>query len=950
MNQPIELIVNHKPRGQKVLTTLLEELSECHSFDISVAFITQSGISCIIEVLTRLERKGIPGRILTSQYLNFTQPHALESLLRFKNIEVKIDVDSHFHSKGYLFYKGDSKYNLLLGSSNMTSSALTTNVELNVGLNALEESDFFLKKYKSDFNEYWDKAISVNTEFIDKYFKIYSSVRFERSKVQGEVLSVAEELSPAYGRVSPNKMQKKALDRIQALRLEGKDRALLISATGTGKTYLSAFDVKRFNPKRILFIVHRRTIALKSLQTFKSLMPERNMELYSGEQRGKADFLFATVQTISKDVVSGKFHPDEFDYLIVDETHRADARTYKLVLDHFSPKFILGMTATPERTDGGDVFKLFDYNIASEIRLHEALEENMLVPFHYFGVSDLEIDGHLIDDHTDFNLLISDERVKHITEKAALYKTDTGQVKGLIFCSRKSEANELADKLNSHNIRAVSLTGESDEKARQFAIEELENGNLDYILSVDIFNEGVDIPSVNQVIMLRPTQSAIVFIQQLGRGLRKSQGKEYLTVIDFIGNYANSYLIPVALYGDSSYNKDNLRKLLVGGSQGLPGSCTIDFDEISQKQIFNSIDQANLSKKRDLKTDYELVQKIIGRKPLMMDFIEHGSRDPYQYVEYSGSLFEFSKSIEIEFGELSPDESELLSSFSKFVNDGKRILDSLIVRILCERSEVSVIDLKTQVESIIKRPVTDKEIDQSIHCVNLHFDIVRHNKQDVSISNKLNVDLFQLREDIICRQTDFVSFISNPVLKEYLADSCNYSIQRFIKAIENSPSEHQGFILYQKYSRRDVLRILGWDKNRNATTIGGYRMSPDRTNCPIFVTYHKAEDIEGSVAYEDEFLSQSRFKWMSRSKRKIDSAELKPIILARTNNLRLPLFVKKDNNEGIDFYYLGDVLPLDGAIEQQYMPSDDGKELPVVKFEFELKPPVEKGLFKYLMG
>jgi hypothetical protein len=247
----------------------------------------------------------------------------------------------------------------------------------------------------------------------------------------------------------------------------------------------------------------------------------------------------------------------------------------------------------------------------------------------------------------------------------------------------------------------------------------------------------------------------------------------------------------------------------------------------------------------------------------------------------------------------------------------------------------------------LSRIVDDSDIITALHCINLNFDIIRYKKQDARISDKLGFELLEFDGGNIIRTEEFHRMLGDQVFSRYLVDSSEYSVLKFKERIQGIQYYGQDFILYEKYTRRDVLRILGWDKNRNATTIGGYRMSPDKTNCPIFVTYHKADDVEGSIAYEDEFISTSVFKWMSRSNRRINSAELEPIINARSNGLRLPLFLKKDDNEGIDFYYLGDVLPVENSIEQQYMPDDNGKKLPVVKFEFELSYPIESALHKY---
>ena len=295
--------------------------------------------------------------------------------------------------------------------------------------------------------------------------------------------------------------------------------------------------------------------------------------------------------------------------------------------------------------DGFDIFKQFDYNIAYEIRLHRALEENMLCPFHYYGITDVSIDDQLLSDKNAFLQLTNEERVKRIIEKAEFYGADDGVIRGLIFCNSNKVSYELSRRFNQKGYKTIALSGENNETERENAIKRLETDNLseklDYIFTVDIFNEGVDIPRVNQIIMLRPTQSAIIFVQQLGRGLRKLFNKEYLTVIDFIGNYNNNYLVPIALYGDTSYNKDHIRKLISNNSSMIPGASTINFDKIAKEQIFKALDNANLQLHRDLKNDYDLLKYKLGRIPMMMDFIEHSSRDPELYANYSRSYFNF---------------------------------------------------------------------------------------------------------------------------------------------------------------------------------------------------------------------------------------------------------------------------------------------------------------------
>src|SRR5690554_2801037 len=391
-----QLLTNKIIPKEKVLSFLLQEFDTCDEFFISVAFVTTSGIAVLLNTLISLEKKGVKGKVLVSQYLNFTQPEALKKLQLFKNIELKISTKDNTHSKGYVIKKNEH-YNLIVGSSNLTSSALTINKEWNLKVSGLNSSGIVekvLKEFKNDF----DKATPVTHEFIAAYQIVYDGERLFREHTK-KGLSSLEKIE-----IIPNSMQEKALKNLFELRLENKTKALIISATGTGKTYLSAFDVKDFNPKKLLFVVHRLNIAEDALATFKNIFKDKKTYgIYSGNRKElEADFIFSTVQTISKEDHLLNFNKDEFVYIIIDESHRSGADSYLRLMNYFTPKFLLGMTATPERTDGNDIFSLFDHNIAYEIRLNRAMEEDMLSEFHYFGITDLIVDNDLIEDVRDF--------------------------------------------------------------------------------------------------------------------------------------------------------------------------------------------------------------------------------------------------------------------------------------------------------------------------------------------------------------------------------------------------------------------------------------------------------------------------------------------------------------------------------------------------------------------
>ncbi len=940
-----QLLVNDKVAGKKVLTTIERELKRCDEFWFSVAFVTTSGLATLMNTLLELEEKGIKGKMLASQYLNFTQPEALRRILQFKNIELRIVTDGDFHSKGYLFKKGEL-FDLIIGSSNLTANALCSNKEWNLKVTATEQSELIVQSVK-EFKEEFEKATIVTKDWLVKYDLFYRSQLEYNRKIQ-------EKLNPAeFQEVKPNLMQREALDNIKHLRKNGKKKALLISATGTGKTYLSAFDVKAFQPRKFLFIVHRQNIAKKAMETYQNLFGETiSMGLYSGNKRElEADFIFSTVQTISKDEHLQQFAKDHFNYIVIDETHRAGASSYQKIMDYFDPEFLLGMTATPERTDGLDVFKLFEYNIAYEIRLHRALDEDMLSPFHYYGVTDLSINGQIIEDKCDFNLLTADERVNRIIETAQIYGCDDGNVRGLIFCSRKEEAHALSEEFNRRNYQTIALTGEDNEDKRADAIRRLESDQkaekLDYIFTVDIFNEGIDIPRINQIIMLRPTQSAIIFVQQLGRGLRKVNNKEYLTVIDFIGNYNNNYLVPIALYGDTSYNKDTLRNLISTGSQLMPGSSTINFDRITKEKIFSAIDTANMQMKKDLVNDYKLLKFKLGRIPSLTDFIEHGSRDPFAYINYSKSYYNFLVDVEDEFeGQISLEAKRLLEFFSGEINNSKRIEETILLELLLEKQRVSVNDFKQVIKEKYDYDLSDQTIQSCV--ANLNFDFVTQNyqKQMLPLSQIYGIRNIHFDGKEFQLDSSFVKHLNQEQFLAQLLDSIQCA-KRSYDAKYKPECFVNGFQLYRKYSRKDVFRILNWDSNPVAQNVGGYIIAPDKSNCPIFVNYHKHDNISSTTKYEDVFLNNQEFQWMSKSKRTLESADVKTIRNYR-DGLRIPLFIKKSNDEGTDFYYMGDVHPIDDSFEQTTLPTDDGKAVSVVKLVFCLNHPVEDHLYEYL--
>ena len=945
-----QLVLNDLSKGEKVLGFILENLSLCKKFRFAVAFVTRSGVACLYQTLKEFSARGGTGEILISSYLNFSDPHAIKTLKNFPGLDIKFVSAPNFHGKTFLF-DFDNFSRVLIGSSNLTQDALGKNTEINVVV-SLKRGSTLYKSIDSSLSYWSHTAEEITAQRLKEYegdWRLAKASAQARSNDYGLSAHKTEGLPV----IHPNAMQTKALAGLNAVRMAGKKKSLIISATGTGKTVLSALDVRRMGAKRMLFVVHRLNIAKKAMSEFRKVFGNtKTMGLYtgSGELNTDADFIFSTVQTINSRRHLANFSPTDFDYVIIDETHRAGAETYKTVLNYFKPSFLLGMTATPERTDGFDIFSLFDHSIAFEIRLQSAMEADLLCPFHYFGIADIEIEDKNNPLYSDFNKLTSNKRIQHIIDALKEYGADDEEPRGLIFCSRIEEAKALADGFNQRGIPSLALSGSDSESFREKAIERLEGigpNKLDYLFTVDIFNEGIDIPSINQIVMLRPTSSAIIFVQQLGRGLRKASGKEYLTVIDFIGNYSNNYLIPMALFGDSSYNKDKLRRLLSVGSGLIPGASSVSFERIAKERIFRSIDSETLDRKRALVDDYKLLKFRIGRAPMMMDFINENARDPYQYAAKAGeSLLKFAIDLDPTVC-VDQNSLKLISYLSKYICNGRRLEDAVILEQVLTEGKANILKIQEMIEKLTSYTPSAQTINSAIHSLNLKYDTEKFGGKMISISEAANLSLLKVEGDEILLDSDLVNICKNSVSKTYFIDLAKCAINKFLTDFK-SEEYFDGFKLKSKYSRRDVFRILGWDKKPVDQNVGGYLRNSSNTICPIFLTYKKSKDIAATINYEDKFINPGHLIYMSKGGRSLSSPEVVVFKNQPKTHIRIPLFVKKSDDEGLDFYYLGELSALPDKFENALMSDSDGAQKSVAKMEFLLNKPVEQSLYKYI--
>ena len=926
--------------GSSIWEQIKHELLTCENYTFAVAFITDSMVSNLKPIFKDLSRRGIKGRILTSTYLYFNQPAVFQELLKIPNIEVKIAEVDGFHQKGYIF-QHQGYQTIIIGSANLTTNALMRNYEWSLRINSLDSGDI-VDQVRSNVELEWKNASNLTNEWITSYSFTYKK-NYKQSLQYQELDSENDTRI-----IKPNQMQKDALEQLRLLREKGKQRGLIISATGTGKTYLGAFDVKSTNPKKMLFLAHREQILEKSKESFSRIIGGKKTDygLYTGNSRNKnAKYVFATVQTLSKSNHLSLFDRDEFDYILIDEVHHAGAETYQKIMNYFQPKFYLGMTATPDRNDDFNVFKLFNYNIAYEIRLPQALEENMLCPFHYVGISDYTFKDNRVNEAIDsynnekgnhkneqkiVEQLSSQERVKYILDQTKYYGYSGDVLHGLIFCSGVAESVSLAKELTRQGSPSKALSGNDSEVKRRSVVKDLEKGIIKYIVTVDIFNEGIDIPCINQVVFLRNTNSNIVYIQQLGRGLRKSKGKEYVEILDFIGNYKNNYIIPVALTDDSSYSKDNARATT--SMEPTIGVSTIYFEQVAKEKIFDSIRQAKFDSMRNLRTVYNEMKKRVGRIPLLQDFIKFNSIDPVilsnKEKNYANFLIKMGEQINI-----SDYENKILSFLDVELLNGKRRHELILLDLLINNSEISMEKFD---EALIKN-----------HCLN-NQEIIESVKRILSLSF-YNENASPSRKDyggkaIVEYNDKNNQYVLNSEIQYSLKKNKDFR-QLWIDGIRTGLSRSQRydsdklFTIGKKYTRKDVMRQSNNITNVTAQNIGGYYFN-DKYGM-IFVTYKKSMNISKSIQYEDRFLSDRILHYYSTNNRKLTSKEVQKFF---TDKYRLLLFVKKsDADDNKDFYYLGTCSYIDSSARQE---NQDGK--PIVSMNLRLDNRVNYHLYHLL--
>ncbi|MCG3659628.1 DEAD/DEAH box helicase [Aliarcobacter butzleri] len=873
---------------------ITELLDNCESFYFNVAFINFSGIQLLLDCFKKLEEKNIKGKILTSTYLNFTQIKALEKIKKFKNIELKIyDCELSnigFHSKSYIFeFKDD--YKILIGSSNITASAFKSNIEWNVKT-ITKKDDIFLKDVLNEFETLWKSSREVNDEFLTSYSNFLNNQNKEFKSFNSN-------------QIKTNFMQEKALEKLENLRKKGENKALIIAATGSGKTYLSAFDVKNFKAKTILFLVHRENILIKAKQSFETILPEINsFGLYTGNKKEQdKNYLFSTIQTMSSNF--SDFSQDFFEYIIIDEAHHVTSPSYKKILEYFNPKFLLGLTATSNRMDGNSIYEVFDENIALDIRLNEALEHNLIVPFHYYGISDIQSIDYENIDLTKIDLLAKllsvNKRVDFIIDKMDFYSNSGNKRKVLGFCVSKEHCNFMSEEFNKKGINSITLTSEDSISKREESIKRLENenDNLEVIFTVDIFNEGIDIPSINMVLFLRPTNSPIVFVQQLGRGLRKYKNKEFLTVLDFIGNHKKAYLIALALVGNKMIDKESI-KLSIENNFADFKNAFISMDEISKNRILEQINKENFNHLKYLKEQYFEVKNILGRIPTLVDFLQFEDViNPLKFIDESKSYIEFLAKAE---NDKKLKELVLNENFIKairFIENElpiKRVYEFVILKYLLNNDFC---------DENIAFKILNKYLDRVDKETIIHsFLYLRQDFLDSAQKNRY-LKLLEFDGKVAKKTKEFKELLENENYKKIFLNSLNFGIYNYEEDFGSSDFEKPFLKLYSKYNMLNIAKLCNFPKIHSSFRGSGFLKYEN--DFFLFINLEK-EKFSKSANYHNAFLSKDVFTYQSKPSHSSDKGDGQRLCENKKFGVKLHIFVRKFvqvDKKTQDFIYLG---------------------------------------------
>lgn len=876
--------------GSKKEPNLNEEMKkEIFSADeicMLVSFIRWSGLRTILDELKRFTESGKKLKVITTSYMGATQPKAIEELAKLQNTQIKISYDTErtrLHAKAYVFKRDSGFTTAYVGSSNMSNAAMTSGLEWNVKMSEKESFDI-ITKINATFETYWNDAIFENYDNSEESRnRLYTALK--KNKTNENDMAFEFDIKPyAY--------QKEILENLQAERkVFNRNKNLVVAATGVGKTVISAFDYKKFrdeNPRaRLLFVAHREEILKKSRDTFRYICKDLNFgELLVGNNKPDSiGNLFVSIQSLNSSKLLERTTPDFYDYIVIDEVHHGAAKSYQKLLEFYKPKVLLGLTATPERMDGADITKYFDKRMAYEMRLPEAIDNKLLCPFQYFGVSDF-VDlsklkwtrgGYETSELENVFVLdaeIAKRRAKEIIQNTIKYVDDMDDVKALGFCVSIKHAEFMAEEFNNAGIPSVALTGNSDKEVRNDISNKLISGEIKIIFTVDLFNEGVDIPQINTVLFLRPTESLTVFLQQLGRGLRICEGKDCLTVLDFIGQSNKNYNFADKFRALIGKTKNSVETYVKDGFNMLPKGCFIKLEKQAKEYVLRNI--KGLKNSRDV-----LISK-------MKYFVNDTEKELNlkNFLEYANvTLEEFYKSDR---------------TFTKLKVDSE-----IIPEVNCKN------------EDFIARRIPVLLSMDSPKLIRFAIDYINNPDMKLNYEEKILLNMFYYtfyseipnKQGLSSEKEGILELVKTQEYRNELLEILNILYERInCVPVANSYDFINPLEVHSTYTLAQIMASYEYfDEHSKPSFREGVKYFEDKNLDIFLVTLNKSDkDFSEATLYEDYAINENLFHWQSQNR---DSQESKNIQRYIHSNGRISLFVrdyKKENGITSPYMYLGE--------------------------------------------